>query len=185
MAWGFTANFQNVAARGVPGAGSEPTTGAYKVKIVSTESYNNDSSVKFQLSISEGDFAGYETRIFIGTDVAKTGNLRSWKTALLSAGYAKETVEAGEVNVGEDTFAGKEAYIYYKARDTNDASSQSERNFISPDQFKSLTGTGAIVGEKVSTNTAKVPAMNVAAPAAAMPAPKSGGAASLKAMLGK
>jgi hypothetical protein len=185
MSWGFTANFNGVATRGVRGEGTEPTTGAYKVKIISTESYNNDSSVKFQLAIADGDFAGYECRIFIGTDVAKTGNLRSWKTALISAGYSKEQVEAGDVPVNEETFSGKDAFIYYKARDPNDANSQTERNFIVPDQFKALTGTGAIVGEKVTTNTAKVPAMNVAAPASGMPAPKANGAASLKSLLGK
>ena len=81
-------DLKDVAARSGPGAYVEPVTGAYKVKITLTEAYQKEdrTSVKFQTVIAEGEYQGTEMRLFIGADLSKLGNLRSWKTAILSVG---------------------------------------------------------------------------------------------------
>lgn len=190
--WSANINVASVAARN-PGAGYvEPETGAYKVKITETVEYdkNGNKSVRFQTVITEGAFAGVETRLFIGLDTAKMGNLRSWKTAMLSAGYTAAQIETGEIGIGAETFEGREAFIYYKARDVNDPNSQSDRQFITPESYASLTGTEvAVPAAPVAGKTAKPAAAKASAPAPAAapamnvaPKPSGGG---LRAMLGK
>ena len=140
--WNMDVNLAGVAARAPGGTFVEPETGAYKVKITATEAYEKDgkSSVKFQTVIEGGDFAGTEVRLFLGADLSKLGNQRSWKTALLSAGYNAGAIEAGQINIGSKTFDGKTAYIYYKAKDPNDPTSQSNREFITPESYATLSG---------------------------------------------
>jgi hypothetical protein len=176
--WTLKANFAGVAERNVGGGYKEPETGAYKVKITGTEQNEKEgrSSVKFQTVIAEGDYQGSETRLFLGTDLSKQGNLRSWKTAMLSVGFTSAQIEAGEVEFDSGTFDGKIAYIYYKAKDPNDATSQSDRQFITPEQYQRLVGqsSGSIAPAKVNG----APQMTASAPA-----PKSGNA--LRNMLGR
>jgi hypothetical protein len=140
--WNMDVNLAGVAARAPGGAFVEPATGAYKVKITATEAYEKDgkSSVKFQTVIEGGDFGGTEVRLFLGADLSKLGNQRSWKTALLSAGYNAAAIEAGQISIGSKTFEGKTAYVYYKAKDVNDPSSQSNREFITPESYATLSG---------------------------------------------
>jgi len=146
--WNMDVNLAGVAARSPGGTFVEPATGAYKVKVTATEAYEKDgkSSVKFQTVIEGGDFAGTEVRLFLGADLSKMGNQRSWKTALLSAGYNSASIEAGQISIGDKTFENKTAYIYYKAKDPNDPTSQSNREFITAESFATLTGatTGAV-----------------------------------------
>lgn len=186
--WQTNINVANVAARNVGGTFVEPPTGAYKVKITGTEMYEKEGrqSVKFQTVISEGEHAGIETRLFIGLDLTKVGNQRSWKTALLSCGYTAEQVDVGDIDISSDTFDGKSAYIYYKAKDANDATSQSDRQFITPDHFAKLATASApaasapaLAAPAPLAAKAAVPAMNVAPPQ-----PK-GGSSALRSMLGK
>lgn len=177
--WTLKANFAGVAERNVGGGFREPETGAYKVTITGTEQNEKEgrSSVKFQTVIKGGDFDGSETRLFLGTDLSKQGNLRSWKTAMLSVGYTAAQIEAGEVEFDSSTFDGKTAYIYYKAKDPNDATSQSDRQFITPEQYQRLVGqsSGSIAP---SASKPAAPQMNASAPA-----PKAGNA--LRNMLGR
>jgi hypothetical protein len=191
--WSAQINVAGVQARN-PGAGYvEPETGAYKVNITEAIEYDKDGkkSVRFQTVIAEGPFAGVETRLFIGLDLTKAGNLRSWKTALLSCGYTAAQIETGEIGISEETFNGKEAYIYYKAKDVNDPTSQSDRQFITPESFSSLTGTeiavaAAPVAAKASVKAPAKAAAPAAAPAMTVTAaPKPAGAGGLRAMLGK
>ena len=162
-------NLKDVAARSGPGGYVEPVTGAYKVKITGTEAYQKEdrTSVKFQCVIDGGEFAGTEMRLFIGADLSKLGNLRSWKTALLSVG------SSADVNaIRADQFDGKVAYVYFKAKDPNDAASQSDKQFITPEAYASLTGSAK---PAASTGTPAAPAMNVA--------PQPGGSNKLRGML--
>lgn len=179
--WTLKANFAGVAERNVGGGYREPETGAYKVTITGTEQNEKEgrSSVKFQTVIKGGDFDGVETRLFLGTDLSKQGNLRSWKTAMLSVGYTPAQIEAGEVEFDSSTFEGKTAYIYYKAKDPNDATSQSDRQFITPEQHQRLVGQSS--GSIAPVAAGKLnggPQMTASAPA-----PKSGNA--LRNMLGR
>lgn len=163
MSWNIQANLAGVAARSAGGTFVEPPTGAYKVKITGTEPYQKEDrmSVKFQTVIAEGEHAGTEMRLFIGGDLSKVGNQRSWKTALLSIGMASNTLESGLVNIGEDTFKDKIAYVYFKAKDPNDSNSQSDKQFITPEAFATLTGQmqQAPAAAPVAVGA---PAMNVA-----------------------
>ncbi len=175
--WSANLNLSGVAARNVGAGYTKPVTGAYKVKIVGTEPNKNENtgevkSVRFKTIVTEGDFAGTEIRVFIGLDTTKPGNLRSWKTAMLSAGYQAAEIEAGEVQIGETTFQDKDAFVYFKAADTNaNAEAQDDRQFITPSQFNELNK-----GKAVSASSS-VPSMTVAAPK-----PASSG---LRSMLGK
>lgn len=160
-------DLKDVAARSGPGAYTEPTTGAYKVKITGTEAYQKEdkTSVKFQTVIADGDFQGTEMRLFIGADLSKLGNLRSWKTALLSVG------SSADVNtIRADQFDGKVAYVYFKAKDPNDSTSQSDKQFITPEAYANLTG-----GQAAKSIGTAAPAMNVA--------PQPGGSNKLRGML--
>jgi hypothetical protein len=167
-------NLKDVAARSGPGAYTEPPTGAYKVKITATEAYHKEdkTSVKFQTVIVDGEYAGTEMRLFIGADLSKVGNQRSWKTALLSVG------SSADVNsIKADQFDGKIAYVYLKAKDPNEATSQSDRQFITPEAFANLTGT-QLTQKAASVQTVQsAPAMTVA--------PQPGGSSKLRGMLQK
>lgn len=168
--WQITdVNLSGVEARQGPGNFVEPPTGYYKVKITGTESYQKEdkTSVKFQTVIADGEHAGVELRLFIGADLSKLGNLRSWKTALLSVG-ANADVNA----IRADMFEGKFAYIHFKAKDPNDQNSQSDKQFITPEAYASNTGA------KASAPSLNTPAMNVAAP-------QPGGSNKLRGMLQK
>lgn len=166
-------DLKDVAARSGPGGYVEPVTGAYKVKITGTEAYQKEdrTSVKFQTVIADGEYQGTEMRLFIGADLSKLGNLRSWKTALLSVG------SSADVNtIRADQFDGKVAYVYFKAKDPNDASSQSDKQFITPEAYASLTGAGKQTAS-IGSGTVAAPAMNVA--------PQPGGSNKLRGMLQK
>jgi len=161
-------DLKDVAARSGPGGYVEPVTGPYKVKITGTEAYQKEdrTSVKFQCVVADGEYAGTEMRLFIGADLSKLGNLRSWKTALLSVG------SSADVNtIRADQFDNKVAYVYFKAKDPNDASSQSDKQFITPEAYASLTGSA----KPAASATTAAPTMNVA--------PQPGGSNKLRGML--
>lgn len=182
MTWNKTINVAGAGVRGVGATYTEPSTGAYKVKITKTEPHEKDgvvSSIRFSTSVVGTEFEGTDIRIFIGLDDTKEGNRKSWRTALLSAGYIPAQIDAGEVEMGPDTFESKIAYLYYKAKDANDATSQSDRRFITPEAYASLMGTVAETTDAPGKTATKstVPSVTVAA--------KPAGAGGLRAMLGK
>lgn len=179
MTWQMNVNVAGAGVRG-PGSGyQEPATGAYKVRVTKAEEYAKDgvvASIRFSTEIDGGDFAGTDVRVYIGTDLNKGGNRTSWRTALLSCGYTPAQIDAGELAVGPTTFEGKTAYIYNKARDPNDPTSQSDRRFITEEAFKSLMGE-TVTAAAPAAAKATVPSVSVAAKPAA--------AGGLRAMLGK
>ena len=188
--WNLKATFAGVQARtNVGGTGfQQPTTGAYRVKV--TEAIKNvkedgKESIRFQTVFIGGEFDGVEQRVYIGCDISKAGNLRSWKTALLSCGYSAAQIETGEIDLGSETFVGREAFVYYKAKDENDPTSQPDRQFITPESYASFHGEAVTVSNaakaEVKTGATKLGALG--AVTAAAPKPAASGA--LKAMLGR
>lgn len=186
MAWNIpNVNLAGVPVRNTGGSGgyAEPTTGAYKVKITNSDVYTKEggdsTSIRFQCVIADGDFAGTELRVYIGTDLTKVGLQRSWKTALLSAGMNGNLIENGNIGVlSADQFDGKMAYIYYKAKDVNAGIAYPSREFITPDAYAALHSE--TLAQRGSTNVATVtttPVMNVAA------APQPGGSTKLRGMI--
>lgn len=201
--WSLGMNLSDAKARtGVPGTFTEPTTGAYKAVIKYTEPHtasgsNTVGSIMVQLGITEGEFTGVESRIYLGTDVAKAGNKNAWKTALLSAGFAESDLAVGEVEITSDMLDGKEVFVYVKAKDSNDPNSQSDRSFIIESVYNQL-----VSGDQAAPAAAAAPAPQLqvtppkggglrglvkpaeAAPAAAAPSvpqPRTGG---LRSMIG-
>ena len=192
--WSAAINVAGVKERGVAGQYNEPATGAYKVKITGTEEYEKNGSVSVQVQtvIVGGEYDGSETRIYLGLDLSKPGNQRSWRSALLSIGFSPADLDAGTITVGAETLNGAEAFIYYTAKDKDDASSQSQRNFITPSQYEQLTASSAPTAPAVNAPAARTvaPAVpsaavaastNGAAPAMNVPQP-TGAAARLRGM---
>lgn len=156
----------NLSGVGVRTGGTgftEPTTGAYRVTVTEVTPYEKDgavNSVRFQTVISDGEFAGSEVRVFIGTDLSKQGNQKSWRTALISTG--KSAAQVDTLKAWEDgDFINKSAFIYYKAKNSDDATSQPDKYFITPDAYANHTG-GAAQASKAATLAS--PAMSVAKP---------------------
>jgi hypothetical protein len=182
--WTAVIDVAGVKERGVGGGYVEPTTGAYKVRITGTEEYEKDGtkSVQVQTVIVGGDFDGVETRIYLGLDLSKAGNQRSWRGALASIGIDPSELDKGAVTIGADTFDGAEAFIYYKQKDVDDPKSQSQRNFITPAQYANLTAEAAPTApatRPVGASAAKPAAASV--PSMTVPQP-TGAAARLRGM---
>lgn len=196
MSFSLTVNLTGAGAKRGPGGSGEPTvSNAYKVIINSVKGHaKKDSdgsvtSVEFKAALVDGDFAGYVAQMYIGLDTTKEGNRRSWRTALLSAGYTEAEVDGGEITLTPETFEGREAWIFYQARDLNDKGSQSDKYFITPDGAEKILERGVPELAPKQRTEAAVATSNVqvaAAPAPVQPAstiakPKLGG---LKSMLG-
>jgi hypothetical protein len=195
----LTVNLSEVAARtGIPGQGGiDLPTGGYKVKVTEAGVYEKEpgrQSLRFLTVVTEGEFAGTEVKpgIYIGLDLSKPGNLRSLKTALMSCGYTAAQLEVGNINIDASTFMDREAFVYIKAKDANDPSSQGDKQFITPQAFAQLSGSAA--GSIAATTTVAAPKASLGTPVAApslggspamsvtAPKPSGGG---LRAMLGK
>lgn len=170
------ANFTDVDVRNPgPKGGRRPLeTGAYKVKITGVtenirEGEMEAKSYMVQTVVVGGDYDGSETRLYLGKDLQKQGNIRSWKAALLSIGTKPAALEGGSIRFDTDDLVNKTAYIYFKAKDENDPTSQPNREFITPESYNSITGNTGVTMK--------------AAPTMA-PAPAKGGS-QLKNMLGR
>ena len=158
MSWELEGNFSDVSARN--GAATQiPVAGAYEVTISAAGPHKKEdgsiASIVFDGTINSGDFAGSTIKVWVGTDLSKAGNKRSWKTALLSIGTPASQVD-GPLRFNEATFKGKKAFMYFKPKAENDANSQRESYFITPEAAASLTGT--------ASNSASVPTVSVQKP---------------------
>lgn len=160
MSWEMEGNFSDVSARN-GAANVTPATGAYEVVIASAGPHKKEdgsvASIVFDGSIVGGDFGGSTIKVWVGTDITKAGNKRSWKTALLSIGTPQSQVD-GPLRFNEATFKGKKAYLYFKAKEEGVENSQRESYFITPDAFASLKGNGTQVG------SASIPQVSVQKP---------------------
>ena len=167
--WSAAINVAGAKERGVAGQYVEPATGAYKVKVTGTELYEKDGreSVQVQTVIVGGEFDGVETRIYLGLDMEKGGNKRSWRGALLSIGFTDAELDAGEITIAAETLNGAEGFIYYVQKNPDDKTSQSERNFITPHQYAQLTADVSPTSPAVNAPAARTVAARTAAPAAA------------------
>jgi len=199
MSFTLTVNLTGAGAKRGPGGSGEPTvSNAYKVAIQSVKGHAKKdgdgtvSSVEFKAAILEGDFAGYVAQMYIGLDTSKEGNRRSWRTALLSAGYEASEIDGGELTLTPETFEGREAWIFFQARDFNDKGSQSDKYFITPEGAQNILEKGVPElapvkrNDSVQTGTSNVPvaaapAVQPVQPASGIAKPKLGG---LKSMLG-
>ncbi len=157
----------NLSGVGVRTGGqyTEPATGAYRVTVTEVTPYEKDgaiNSVRFQTVIADGEFAGSEIRVFIGTDLSKAGNQKSWRTALISCGKSAAQVDTLKT-WGDSDFLNKTAFIYYKAKNPDDATAQADKFFITPDAFANHTGNAA-GASKAAAVSVSAPAMNVAKP---------------------
>lgn len=170
--WSAVVNVAGVSERGTKGNFKEPETGAYKVRITGTEQYEKDGkqSVMFQTVIVGGDFDGSETRVYCGLDLSRPGNQRSWRAALASIGIDAATLDKGDLNVGADTFKDAEAFIYYERKERGeDGKSQSDRSFITPAQYASLTADSSPTAPATRPVTAAKPSASV--PSMTVPQP--------------
>lgn len=121
-----------------PGANfAKMPTGAYKVTITEVVTHENGNSKQVQTVVSDGEYTGAQQRVFLGLDFSKTGNRRSLRGALLSVGVPAAKLDAGDYGFNWETqFKGKTAYIYFTAKDENDANSQPKREFITPEAYQ-------------------------------------------------
>lgn len=178
----------NLAGAGVQRAvssGSMLKTGPYKVTISAIEEHTTQKdgetrkSYKVVAKVTDGDYAGNEQWLYLGTDFNKDGVRKQWRTLLLSCGYTAEQVDQKNLKLTDSLFLGQEACIYFKEKDQNDPTSQPDRKFIALSEYESLIGGTEVVAAPVGNSPVKaaVPAMTMT--------PKPAGAAGLRAMIGK
>jgi hypothetical protein len=200
MSFTLKVNLTGAGERRGPGGSGEPTvSGAYKVtlaepKLHTKKDATEANSVEFLATISEGDFAGYVAKIYIGLDTSKDGNRKAWRTALLSAGYGVEEIDGGEIDISPALFADRSAWIFFQARDPNDRASSSEKYFITAEgaqkiiehgvpaaaQYARGSNNGGVeVQSTVAVQTASVAAATPVAAAAGVTKPKLGGLRSM------
>lgn len=162
-----------------PGADfSKMPTGAYKVTITEVETHKDGNSKQIQTVVSDGEFSGAQQRVFIGIDFSKTGNRRSLRGALLSVGVPAAKLDAGDYGFSWDAqFKGKTGYIYFTAKDENDATSNAKREFITPEAYQQFL-KGASLGNGSLVNSEAGPSLNVGS----VPQPSSTG--KLRGMIG-
>lgn len=169
-------NLSGDTARNAGADFSKMPTGAYKVTITEVADHPNGNSKQIQTVIAAGEFSGAQQRVFLGNDFTKTGNRRSLRGALLSVGVPAAKLDAGDYGFSWDAqFNGKTGYIYFTAKDENDANSQSKREFITPEAYQQFSKSSSA---SVTTTNEAGPSLNVGS------VPQPGSMGKLRGMIG-
>lgn len=170
--WSLSANLAGIAL--FDGPRVDLPKGAYRVKIESTEKYvkqaTGNESIQFDLSVVEGPCAGAGLRTYVGADMTKDGNKRALKAALVSIGKKPEVLEQGVVRVENDTFEGKEAFVYVTPPEMPGPGAYSDIKFVSKARYEA---DRSAAGARAPGNGAEAPA---AQGSAAIPPPTKAGA---------
>lgn len=198
MSFSISVNLTGAGERKGPG-GAEPVTGAYKVVLAEPTPHVKQGeaeagSILFKATIADGgEHDGYVANIYLGLDMSKDGNRRGWRTALLSSGYSAAEIDGGDINLTPELFTGREAFIYYKARDPNDRASQSDKYFVTAEGYERLKNEAPVAAQTTTNSVSVQTTAVVNKPAAVTPAtpaviagaakPKVSGG--LKSLLGK
>lgn len=123
---------------GIPGSGISIPTGPYKVLTSAFGKYN-DNSVRWDTNIVGGEFDGTSKWVFTGIEMERKEAKRNIHTTLLSHGYTEEEIKSNpQVELNNDLFTGRGAYIYNKARNPDDKDSKDQTSFITPAAYKKL-----------------------------------------------
>jgi hypothetical protein len=162
--------------------GGRWTTGPHKVAIEDvTDKMKDGTLTSWEFKIVNE--AGASWKIWVGLDVAKAGNLKAWRTLLLSLGYQPEDIDQPNLKISKTLFKGKPAHVYFTDKDENNPSSQPDCKFISVAAYEQLLGNADVGGAVVERTSA--PAARTSVPTMAVSAPKPANTASLRSMLQK
>ena len=129
--------------------------GFYRVRIAACGRHS-DSSVKFVAEVIEGEQAGKDAWVFLGTDASKLGNQNSWKTALASMGFDATKVGA-DTQIDTDLFLDKTAYL--RVLPQRDDPTKTDRTLITEEEYLRKTQATGTVGMTVTA----VPTQTVSA----------------------
>lgn len=108
-------------------------------------------SLKFTVRITEaGEYVNKEVQISMGTDFAKTGNLKAYRALMESVG-APAHVFGAPVQIANSSFQSKPCYIWIEAapegeKQENGKAAFDNRNFITPTQYQKLKATASAQG---------------------------------------
>jgi hypothetical protein len=113
--WDFSVNLSGLTAPTGKGGNMLPT-GYYKVKL--TDLYvnpeRNANRVIIKVQVSDGTFAGAIRTTGFNKPTSDEDKVRYyWRGLAESAGYTPAQLDAGEVNLGLNTFQGKDAFILF------------------------------------------------------------------------
>lgn len=151
----FTIDLSQGQVRTGGGNGKPLEPGYYRVRIADCGKHN-DTSVRFVCEVTEGEFAGNNAWVFIGTDGSKLGIQNAWKTALASMGFDASKAGA-DTGIDTDLFIDKPAYL--RVLPNRDDATKTDRSLITEEEYLRKTQT-----QTTGMTVTSVPQQVVAAP---------------------
>lgn len=148
-------------------------TGPYEVDLGDSDLVTKEGG-KTQLNIqvahsASSPFAGARHRVFVHLDTTKDFNKNHLSALLYGVGVPAQFIEGGQVNINQDTFKGKKAFVYVKApeasKDENGKTVFADVNFIRPETYRELLAAKA-AGANGATTAVQVPVQPTAQPTA-------------------
>lgn len=134
-------------------------TGAYEVVVEAAEKEASKTAGKadnlvFGLKVAKGPEAGKTVKRWLSTDFTDRDgiNLKEMKNLLATVVKNPAKLEEGNANIGDTTFVGKTAFIYYKAPAPGEKDAKTGKaaypniNFITREQMAKLSEVGAGAG---------------------------------------
>ena len=130
--WRFSINLSGVAAP-TGRKNLEVPEGYYKVMV--SDAYinpeRNKNRVVFKLTVTEGPFTGAVRTTGMNMPTGAEDNVRHyWRGLAESTGYSATELDAGEIELGVDTFTNREGYIHFVPK--SDDSQWEKVDFLSP-----------------------------------------------------
>lgn len=121
-------------------------TGAYACVVKDTNQKasstpGNPPNIEVEGVITEeGEAKGIPIRMFLGTDLTKDGNKKSWRSFLLGVGASPAILDQQTLNLSDELLVGKTFYIYNKqapegAKRDDGKPAYDDRTFIAPDYY--------------------------------------------------
>jgi hypothetical protein len=112
----------NVAGVSAANGARRLPSGFYKVTIESASQETSQNtgrvSIKFGLKVCEGEYQGVVRTARMNVPQSDDDKVRAyWRTLLESVGYAQAALEQGSLEITQDTFNGKTAYIKFTEKD--------------------------------------------------------------------
>lgn len=115
-------------------------TGVYPAKVLGFAENDKEGkkSIRVDVSVEAGPYAGAPQQLWLGMDFSKDMNRRNWLTFLLSIG-APANLLNGTVAVDTDKYIGKSGFIYVQAAPAG-SDDYANRSFIRKEVYERMKG---------------------------------------------